>query len=85
MPLFVIFTIFIALYSIQCQICSVVSFSDSAPPPEQATTRRSQSNATDRDGSDERYDMYSYTLCCVVPMSAVIDCPGHTSPGCDEK
>ncbi|CAK8693892.1 unnamed protein product [Clavelina lepadiformis] len=31
--------------------------SDSTPPPEQVTTRRSQSNATDRKGSDERNEI----------------------------
>ncbi|CAK8685873.1 unnamed protein product [Clavelina lepadiformis] len=68
---------------------------DSTRPPEQATPRRSQSYATDGEGSDERYYMYSYILCCVVPMSAVIDCyrgdkneqetASHTSPGSDER
>ena len=82
-------------YSIQHQLYSVISFSDSTPPPEQATNRRSQSNATNREGSDERYNIYSYTLCCVVPMSSVIDCyrqneieqadASHTGPGSDEK
>ncbi|XP_076800284.1 uncharacterized protein LOC143445226 isoform X2 [Clavelina lepadiformis] len=31
---------------------------DSTPPSEQATTRRSQSNATDREGSNERNEIY---------------------------
>ncbi|CAK8689821.1 unnamed protein product [Clavelina lepadiformis] len=42
-------------YYIQYQLYLVVSISDSTRrPPEQATPRRSKSNATDREASDER-------------------------------
>ncbi|CAK8684418.1 unnamed protein product [Clavelina lepadiformis] len=46
---------------------------DSTPPPEQATNRRSQSNATNREGSDERQNEIEQADA------------SHTGPGSDEK